>query len=287
MIIKPPFKLFNQDFSGEVKELVLAYPRGIQYSGLTLNRLYEFYREYLQLIPNYITIIWIIKENKIKKELEKLKKEGQQFIYLVFKDLSDIWCGDWIPWITQDQNGNYLSVQFKYKESKEDELAGKYFNKYYLGYKLLEMPFYLDGGAIEYNEDEFIIISDKIFRDNLEYSQEFIEQKLKNTFKISDIFYLPSKSVLGHVDIFIKNIKKDLFFISDFGNQEENQVLEKLVMNIKIKYPNCKFIKILNQKPQHLDREGIDEYDYKGEESYYGNLFNFVCVGKTIIFPIF
>ena len=65
MIIKPPFKLFNQDFSGEVKELVLAYPRGIQYSGLTLNRLYEFYREYLQLIPNYITIIWIIKENKI------------------------------------------------------------------------------------------------------------------------------------------------------------------------------------------------------------------------------
>jgi len=281
--LKLPLSLLDEDFNSE--GILLVYPSKLNYSFETLLDFKKFYKDYVDLIPEEIEVTWIIKNKEIKNEIQR-NFYKRKFNFIIFPEIEDIWCGDWVPFFVEDQNKNIFGVQFIYNSSMNDEKAGQFvFNNYYK-YKVIKIPLILDGGCFESNLDEFIIISKKIFDLNPKIKEEEITSLLKTYFKVKDVFYFDYNSKLGHADILFRGIKKDVFIYSVFENKETYPNLIKLFDEIKIKYPNCKFHPIPNEISGKI-MEDTGNGDFYGEENYIGNIMDFIIVGKYLIFPIF
>lgn len=283
MELKLPLSLLDEDFKSE--GILLVFPSKLHYSYQALMGFKKFYKDYVDLIPEEIEVTWIIKNKEIKQEIQKMFYH-RKFQFLVIPEIEDIWCGDWVPLFVEDQNKNMFGVQFTYRASMEDEKVGQFvFNNYY-NYNVIKIPLILDGGCFESNPNEFIIISKKIFDLNPKIEKEEITILLKKYFKVKDVFYFDYDSKLGHADTLFRGIKKDLFIYSVFENKEEDKNLLNLFKEIQSIYPNCKFHPIPNEISGEIMKDNGNG-DFYGEESYIGNIMDFIIVGNYIIFPIF
>lgn len=61
--------------------IILVYPHKIKgYTEEEIKELKQFYKDYISIIPEYIEITWIVKDNFAKNEVKELMKGRKHYI---------------------------------------------------------------------------------------------------------------------------------------------------------------------------------------------------------------
>ena len=255
--------------------IILVYPHKIKgYTEEEIKELKQFYKDYISIIPEYIEITWIVKDNFAKNEVKELMKGRKHYILNLYY-IEDIWCGDWVPFIAVDTKDNYLATQFIYPVSNNDDKAGQFIATRFYEYPLLKITLKLDAGCIELNAGEFLLISKKIFEKNPEKTEKEITDILLKNYNVKTVYYFDFDSVLGHADLLFRGLRKNVWVYSSFNGKVDISV-SNLIKKIKEDWPNCKWYEICNEKL------GLND-----GEDYTGNILDFMVMGNHIIFPIF
>jgi len=276
MVVPLPIKIYSEDFLSS--GIFLVYPKGLQYKKQYIEDLLAFYKAYSYIIPLDIEIFWIIKKEEYRTEiLENFAKRRKQKFFF-YPKVTDIWAGDWIPFLAKTAKYKQIGVQFHYTASVNDSLCGKTIYQEKLKLPVYKVPLKLDGGNFEFYSNKFIIVTDKIFTDNPKYSEDKIISLLKEIFGVKLVYQLKSRSVLGHTDIFLRHYYDEYYLYSIFNNKVDENLYDILY---KIKYDIGLEIVGL---PNELSGKKLL---YSGQEDYTGNILDFIIVGNNVIFPIF
>ena len=199
-------------------------------SGLLGFRCPQFYSEFIQLLES----------NNIKFELLSHTK--------------DIWVRDYMPvqirkneFIQYDYDPNYLKDKKHFHLKTYPAIVCKT-----LGINTRKADIVLDGGNIIKAKDS-VILTDKIFAENLIYSKSDLIQKLKNIFKVNKIIIIPRQpyDMYGHADGMIRFITDRKVLINNFSGESssfQNKFYNALKDN-GLEYIQLKFSKeYLNNK---------------------------------------
>lgn len=101
--------------------------------------------------------------------------------------------------------GRYLDQQFNKWLKKND-------------FEYVKSPLILDGGNLIWNKKDTIIVTERIFDDNDDWTEEEIIEQLEWDLDVSRVIIIPAEEgdVLAHADGMVKFIDEHTMFISDF-----------------------------------------------------------------------
>jgi len=214
---------------------------------------------------------------KFFKELRAiLERKGIR--YGLLPHTKDIWCRDYMP-IEVFKN---RFVQFKYKP--------RYLLRYKkyratitdatdtckaIGVKPEASDIKIDGGNVVKSRTK-VIMTERIFSENLSYAREKLLKELKKLFKVRQVITIPECPYdrYGHTDGMIRFIDgvvdEDTVLVNDFSGESAKFF--------------SKFLRVLS-------REGLlsvvlpyNPFHNKGDDAK-GIYINYLQVGKTIIYP--
>ncbi len=210
--------------------------------------------------------------NRLKKILEK-----RNINYKFLKSTKDIWCRDYMP--IQVENDKF--IQFRYEPSYlKDELNLQSDPKTVYQTNNFEPKFLninLDGGNVV-NWNNKAIISDRVFDENPEYSDE---TKLISELEIllnAEIIIIPqiNTDMTGHADGMIRFVDQNTILGND-RNQEYKYWRDEI--NKVLRKHNLEYIDI----PFFENKEINKKYP----DNAIGCYVNYLEVGNLILLPIF
>lgn len=128
----------------------------------------------------------------------------------------DIWLRDVAPVITTRM------VKFVYRPSYLPQTDGRYLNrqftKFLRRYRYTTSQLVLDGGNVQWNSHDTVVVTRQIWRDNPDWSHREIVQELQRKLAVRHVIVIPKEpgDVLGHSDGMVKFIGKRTLFVNDF-----------------------------------------------------------------------
>lgn len=163
----------------------------------------------------------------------------------------DIWIRDVAPVVTDRLvKFNYSPDYLPKKQSKKIQARFQdWLKENEFDYKQSDIV--LDGGNFIYNGKKTVIITKRILKDNPEYSQESLVNKLKELLNVDKVILIDEEpgDVLGHADGQVHFIQSNVLFIGDFEGKET------VKKQIKLAAPEIKIVDL----PSNYQAEG--QYD--------------------------
>lgn len=191
----------------------------------------------------------------------------------------DIWLRDVAPVVTTKM------VKFRYAPSylpkSDSNYLNKRFNKF-LGqkYNYQKSSLILDGGNVQWNGAQTIILTNKVLEDNPDWTKQEIVTELKQKLAVKRVILISKEpgDVLGHSDGMVKFISAHRLFINDFNY--EPGFLKKIERQIKAQDPQIHFVVL----PSAYTSK--NQYDKKiaSAKSLYINMLE---TKQKIYFPIY
>ncbi|MGG0726695.1 agmatine deiminase family protein [Bacillus paramycoides] len=237
----------------------------------------EYYR------PFYEDLIYFnenLNENKAyTDQLISLSIEEQEFHTSHF-EYDDIWLRDVAPVVT-----NHL-VKFKYQPNYLPKNQGQYLNQQFnkwLGendFKYVTSPLILDGGNLIWNKKDTVILTERIFDDNYDWTEEEIIEQLEWDLDVSRVIIIPAEpgDVLAHADGMVKFIDNHIMFISDFlGDHEFRHSVQEIIQE---QMPEAEFIVVPSS---YTEKEQYDQEIASAKGLY----INMLETNDTIYVPKF
>lgn len=225
---------------------------------------------------------------KFNQDLQDNSDSTDQFVALDTRpenyqtepfDYPDIWLRDVAPVITTRM------VKFRYAPSylkkTDSSYLDKRFNKFLKrNYRYQKSDLILDGGNVQWNGHQTIILTKKVLEDNPGWTKSEIVAELKDKLKVNQVILISKEpgDVLGHSDGMVKFIGKDKLFINDFNY--EPGFLQKVKRQILKADPKMKFIVL----PSAYTSKG--QYDTK-IASAKGLYINMLETKQKIYFPMY
>jgi len=213
------------------------------------------------------------KDKFVTLDIQKEDFNTKNFYY------PDIWLRDVAPVITTKM------VKFRYSPNYLKKSDSKYlnnrFNKFLKGkYHYSKSDLILDGGNLQWNGAETVILTKQVFTDNPELTKAEIISELQYQLNVKKVIFISKEpgDVLGHSDGMVKFMGKDKMFINDFSY--EPGFLKKVEKQILEQEPNMKFIVL----PSSYTSKG--QFDKK-IASAKGLYINMLETSQAIYFPIY
>ncbi|MCH4009516.1 agmatine deiminase family protein [Companilactobacillus sp.] len=189
----------------------------------------------------------------------------------------DIWIRDVAPVITSKM------VKFKYSPNYLPKSDSKYLNRRFnkflkRRYRFDKSNLVLDGGNVQWNGGDTIILTKQVLLDNREWSKSEIIDELKDKLSVKHVIIISKEpgDILGHSDGMVKFIAKHKLFINDFSY--EPGFRKKVEHEILQECPEIKFIVL----PSSYTDKG--QYDSK-IASARGLYINMLETKDAIYFP--
>ncbi len=233
--------------------------------------------------PFYEDLIYFneyLNENKsFTDQLVSLSVEEQDF-HTSFFEYDDIWLRDVAPVVT-----NHL-VKFKYQPNYLPKDQWRYldqqFNKWLKknDFEYVKSPLILDGGNLIWNKKDTVIVTERIFDDNYDWTEEEIIEQLEWDLDVSRVIIIPAEEgdVLAHADGMVKFIDEHTMFISDFlGDHEFRYNVQEIIQE---QMPEAKFIVV----PSSYTEKGQYDQEIASAKGLYINMLE-TC--DTIYVPKF
>lgn len=192
----------------------------------------------------YISAHLPLAVNNKTKYGERAFKELQAFNEIEVVEIQNhsknVWCRDYMP--VKSASGEY--IHFKYypsymrAEKYKDNFPSRDKIKVELDIETVPSDIILDGGAIEIHGKKGIV-SDRVFRDNLEKSVSEIYKRLKNILDLEQLVVIPQYpyDFTGHVDGLVRFIDEKHVVVNDLKKElmkadaDKNQYRKKLIAN--------------------------------------------------------
>ena len=207
-----------------------------------------------------------------------LKHKGIK--YGLLPDTNDIWCRDYMP---IQISGNSF-VQFKYYPkyllgSKKDRATITDASKACeaIGVKPVISDIKIDGGNIVRSKSK-VIMTERIFSENPQYTKDQLIKKLKRLLKVKQIIMIPKcpGDPFGHADGMIRFVD---------GVKDEETVLVNDFSGESAKFFS-KFHRALSEQGLFPVLLPYTAYRNKGDDAK-GIYINYLQVGKTVIYPTY
>lgn len=199
--------------------------------------------------------------------------QTQRFTY------PDIWIRDVAPVITTKM------VKFRYQPNYLKKTDSNYLNHRFnvflkRKYHYIKSNLILDGGNVQWNGTDTIILTKQIYHDNPKMTKTEIVNELKKKLAIKHVIIISKEpgDILGHSDGMVKFIGPNKLFINDFNY--EPGFLKKVKNQILRQAPNIKFIVL----PSSYTDKG--QYDQK-IASAKGLYINMLETKQAIYFPMY
>lgn len=207
-----------------------------------------------------------------------LDKHSANFMTVDF-NYSDIWVRDVAPVVTTKL------VKFRYAPSYLPKRDSAYLNKRFTKflqrrYRYQKSDLVLDGGNVQWNGNEIVVLTKKVFDDNPDWTKQEIIDELKYQLSVKKVIFISKEpgDVLGHSDGMVKFISSKKMFINDFSY--EPGFLKKVKNQILQQEPDMQFIVL----PSSYTSKG--QYDKK-IASAKGLYINMLETSQVIYFPIY
>lgn len=215
---------------------------------------------------------------KFNYDFSRKMNKGDSFSVLKFY-YPDIWLRDVAPVVTTKM------VKFKYSPNYLKKCDSRYLNNHFKKflkgrYKYSQSSLVLDGGNAQWDGDQTVVLTKKVFQDNPDWTKTEITSELKDKLKVKRVVYISIEpgDVLGHSDGMVKFISPNKMFINDFSY--EPGFLQKIERQIKKQIPEMKFIVL----PSAYTSKG--QYDSK-IASAKGLYINMLETNHAIYFPMY
>lgn len=207
-----------------------------------------------------------------------LDKHSANFSTVDF-NYPDIWVRDVAPVVTTKL------VKFRYAPSYLSKRDSAYLNKRFTKflqrrYRYQKSDLVLDGGNVQWNGNEIVVLTKKVFDDNPDWTKQEIVDELKYQLSVKKVIFISKEpgDVLGHSDGMVKFISSKKMFINDFSY--EPGFLQKVKHQILQQEPDMQFIVL----PSSYTSKG--QYDKK-IASAKGLYINMLETSQVIYFPIY
>ena len=196
--------------------------------------------------------------------------------FQLLPDTKDIWAVDFMP--IQVSLNNFIQFVYNpdYLQSKKwissisnvDSICDK------IKFKRSKSDIVLDGGNVTKTTDK-VIMCDKIFFENPQYSRRQLTNKLREIFEIDKLYFVPQqpKDFTGHADGMVRFLDNNTVIVNDYS--QENKDFQRA-------------FKIA------LDNAGLDyitipynPYGNKTSGQANGDYINFLQMQNTVVIPTF
>jgi len=191
----------------------------------------------------------------------------------------DIWIRDVAPVVTT------RLVKFRYSpnylKKSDSHYLNNRFNKFLKErYNFQKSDLILDGGNLQWNGEQTVILTNQVYHDNPEWTKKEIVDELRYQLKVRKVIIISKEpgDILGHSDGMVKFIGPNKLFINDFSY--EPGFLKKVKHEILKQAPQMKFIVL----PSSYTSKG--QYDKK-IASAKGLYINMLETDRKIYFPIY
>lgn len=195
---------------------------------------------------------------------------------LVTSNVVDIWIRDFgtVNTTTEvkfEYRPQYLSVD---ESDWIDESYEDWFSARELTSKKTDLI--LDGGNLVFNGQDKAITSVRVFADNPQYSQDEIDQMLKELLEVTEIAYLPEEEgdITGHSDGMVMWVEYDRLLVNEYKEPFRTQVLTELEESLS----DIEIIEI-----PYVFQEGL----WKGWPSACGYYLNSLVTENYIYVPVY
>lgn len=206
-------------------------------------------------------------------------------------DTKNVWCRDYMP--VKTASGKYVQFTYrpwymdgdKYKDHFPDQAS--ICND--LGIKCELSSIFLDGGAIEIRGKKGIV-SDRVFRDNLDKKEVEIYTELKTILDLEQLIIIPKYpyDFTGHVDglvrfidgnrVVVNDLKKELEEAQKDKNSYRKQLIENWIYAFKSAFLNAGLQ--MEELPTSIPENSPPS---SGEGIYT----NFLLLEDVIIMPVY
>jgi agmatine deiminase len=197
------------------------------------------------------------------------------------ENTKDIWCRDYMP--IQISEKNFVEFKFYPDYLQEPEYSSiltiQSDIKIIEDLKPTKSALIIDGGNVIKSKNA-VILTEKIFIENIAYTKEEVISELKMLFKIDNILIIPmhakSYDLSGHADGMVRFLDDNTLLVSDYSSyaltwkKKMDGALEKTGLKI-ITFPSVDYL----ERNSDADFTAIGIY------------INFAQIGDKILFPLF
>jgi len=208
-------------------------------------------------------------------------------------DTKNVWCRDYMP--VKTASGKYVQFTYhprymvgdKYKDNFPDTAI--FLKDFNLEWVTPKKQIILDGGAIEIHGKKGIV-SDRVFRDNLNRNEAEIYNDLKTLLELDQLIVIPQYpyDFTGHVDglvrfiddnrVVVNDLKKELEEAQKDKNRYRKQLIENWIYAFKSSLLNAGLQKV--ELPTSIPEESPPS---SGEGIYT----NFLLLEDLIVMPVY
>ena len=197
---------------------------------------------------------------------------------ILLEGTKSIWCRDYMPiQVAEDK-----FVQFIYNPGY---FQGKWEHLIFdpgpvtksIGIETLKTNIKIDGGNIIRSKDK-VILTDKIFRENLEYDEKDLVNDIRELLEVETLIIFPRVpwEATGHADGILRFVNEDTVIINDFKDQS-NTYMNAIDKTLKKYHFNA--IRFPYEPSASKNKYG----DYTAKGVY----INYLHIGNLIILPTF
>ncbi len=216
------------------------------------------------------------------------------------KAINDVWARDCGPVFVQDENGEFVILDWqynawggKYPPYDDDNQLPRYVAETF-GLQRIEPGMILEGGSIDVNGDGVLLTTESVLLNknrNPGLSKEEIESRLKKYLGIEQIIWLRNglagDDTDGHIDDITRFLNEDTVLTMICDNPEDVNY-EVLQENLEI----LKSVKLKNGKPLHIEtlplpQTRIEGTTVDGSEYVPASYANFYIANKVVLVPLY
>ena len=216
------------------------------------------------------------------------------------KAINDVWARDCGPVFVQDENGDFVILDWeynawggKYPPYDDDNQLPRYVAETF-GLQRIEPGMILEGGSIDVNGDGVLLTTESVLLNknrNPGLSKEEIESRLKKYLGIEQIIWLRNglagDDTDGHIDDITRFLNEDTVLTMICDNPEDVNY-EVLQENLEI----LKSVKLKNGKPLHIEtlplpQTRIEGTTVDGSEYVPASYANFYIANKVVLVPLY
>lgn len=222
-----------------VKSVMLAWPYPEGDWKANYEQIVECYWSILQQLSTRVTV-WLLHHSKLdvnefESGIQKRRIAREKLVVHVC-DYDDTWIRDFGPLSTSE---GYVKFQFngwggKYAADNDNRVILQFFEKH--GYRLREIPFVCEGGALESNGSLLLMNSNCVVDENRNPGLRLAEVEITLLQELGadsalwlDDICLTGDDTDGHIDTIVRFVgEKGLIYCAPNGGHPDNQILVEL-----------------------------------------------------------
>ena len=202
----------------------------------------SYYRKHFDDIERFISEmsdkaaglddIMVVYSTTLQKRYKNRAPFGLNTKRLIVQESLDLWMRDFSPVLPKHQVK--FSYKPKYLKSKDAKFVQSEFLKVLgkIDVKLKQSELVLDGGNVVDNNNNKVIISERIFLENKGKTPKVLQNELENALDAKVAFIPDPEDTTGHSDGIVAFLEDDVLLIGDYGDEEYYKDVEVAVKSV-------------------------------------------------------